>query len=135
MAKTEIRIKSGIPTPRLVVDTQSVGRQKEAGIAVNLRYFKKSCECFSAWQTDELKAFANLIEKLLGYSSEDQLKSNTTICHAHMGKPNRARFSRPNISDEIPLYGLDAGRKARVHGFFQNSTFYLVWLDRKHECF
>ncbi len=28
------------------------------------------------------------------------------------------------------MYSLDVGSKGRVHGFFSQGTFFLVWIDR-----
>jgi hypothetical protein len=66
----------------------------------------------------------------------EQVKSNTKLCHSHRGPPKAKRFTRPDdISEDVLFYGLRVTDKARVHGFFVDSVFFLVWLDRKHECF
>ena len=104
-------------------------------VSISLRYYDTSCECFSEWNAKELKAFTKLIEKLFERTVA-QVTSNTNLCHAHMGKPKLARFSRPeSLSPDLTFYGLDVNGKARIHGFFARSTFFLVWLDRKHDCF
>jgi hypothetical protein len=102
---------------------------------VNLKYFQKSCECFSKWQSAELKAFSGWVEKV-SMRTEAQIKSTTKNCHHHSGTNRKDRFALPDsISPEVSLYGLDVNDKARVHGFFASNNFYLLWLDRGHDCF
>ena len=104
-------------------------------ISVSLKYYNSSCECFSAWQKRELKGFSRFIGKLIERTG-DQIRQTTQTCHAHMGNPKKSRFSRPiEISPDIKFYSLDVGKKERVHGFFNDPIFFLVWLDRNHECF
>jgi len=104
-------------------------------ISVSLKYFVSSCECFSKWKPKELKALTALVDKLSDRTPE-QVASNTKLCHGHNGPPERKRFKRPlDVSPDLRFYGLAVIEKARVHGFFAGSVFFLVWLDRKHECF
>lgn len=59
-----------------------------------------------------------------------QIQQTTKTCHAHMGK----KLALPkDVSPDVRLYGLDVTSGGRVHGFFTDNTFYLVWLDRKHK--
>jgi len=54
------------------------------------------------------------------------------------GPPSAARFKRPqDISEDIKFYEIkvDPSNKARIHGFFVQGVFFLVWLDRGHNCF
>lgn len=105
---------------------------KGEGVSVSLKYYNSKCECFSKWQAKELKALSGLIEKMRNMSADDVKKQN----HSHKGGPKKARFSRPNtISPDIMMYGIKVDKKLRIHGFFCDPVFFLVWLDRKHECF
>lgn len=106
-------------------------------VSISLKYCRTSCECFSAWQKNELKKFSATISKISGYSPL-QLQSNTNLCGSHKGQPSQERFCRPDtISDDIRFFEIkvDPSNKARIHGFFVGSVFFLVWLDRKHACF
>jgi hypothetical protein len=50
--------------------------------------------------------------------------------------PPAAGFSRPaNLSPDIKLCELRVNGTARVHGFQDDSTFFLIWLDRSHTVF
>jgi hypothetical protein len=106
-------------------------------VAINLRYYLDGCECFSEWQHKDLKKFTATIKKLRSYT-KNTLKTNKSLCDVHKGKPSVARFKRPDsISAEIQFYEIkvDPSNKARIHGFFIEDTFFLVWLDRNHLCF
>ena len=106
-----------------------------AGVSISLKYYDSSCECFSKWQQQELKGFSALINKI-AQLAVNQLKSGTKYCDMHDGLSKLKRFQRPdNISPDIPLYELKVTEKARIHGFFIESVFFLLWLDREHACF
>jgi hypothetical protein len=78
-----------------------------------------------------------VIEKISGYGAE-LLQSTYALCVAHKGPPGAGRFQRPgNISEDILFHEIkvDPSNKARIHGFFAGSVFFLVWLDRSHDCF
>lgn len=66
------------------------------------------------------------------------LRAHASLCAMHKGRPGEGRFSRPpEVSEDIPLFELkvDPSNKLRVHGFFVQATFFLIWLDREHACF
>ena len=106
-------------------------------VSVSLRYYQRSCECFSHWTAQELKAFSLMIEKILGYTAA-ALLGKKNLCEMHKGKPGRSRFSYPDgISPDQTFWEIkvDQSNKLRIHGFFVAEVFFLVWLDREHECF
>jgi hypothetical protein len=76
-----------------------------------------------------MKAFSNLVGKVSD-RTEAQITATTQTCHAHKGK---TKPIPTQISPDVKMYELDVGPKARVHGFFFSSVFYLVWLDREHK--
>jgi hypothetical protein len=120
------------------VSTDELSRHfSDHSVSISLKYYSKSCECFSLWQPRDLKKFSATIEKISGYTPE-LLKSTYSLCVAHKGEPNARRFSRPSgISEDVAFHEIkvDPSNKARIHGFFAGSVFFLVWLDRAHECF
>jgi hypothetical protein len=124
--------------PEPSVSTDELAQHFEGqNVSISLKYYIKSCECFSDWQRNELKKFSAIIDKISGYTPET-LQRTFNLCVAHKSAPRKDRFRRPqNISEDILFYELkvDASNKARVHGFFVKSVFFLVWLDRSHECF
>lgn len=105
-------------------------------VSISLKYYMAKCECFSQWEKNDLKKFSQLIVKIKGYAV-NQLQSSS-LCEKHKGPPKRDRFRRPEeISGDLAFFELrvDPSNKVRVHGFFIDGVFFLVWLDRGHECF
>jgi hypothetical protein len=124
---TTFRIKAGdVPAPQVIDASNTVAADNYCGI--NFRYFQQKHQCLSAWQRDELKSLSTWMTKQ-AKRTVAQIQSTTQTCHAHRGK------KRPlphDVSPDVRLYGLDVTDGARVHGFFQANTFFLVWLDRTH---
>jgi hypothetical protein len=124
------------PEPR-ISDDDLAGHFVKESVSISLKYYLSSCECFSDWQARELKKFTGTIEKISGYDV-DQLQRTKSLCDSHKGPPSYARFRRPDsVSDDVLFYEIkvDPSNKARIHGFFVRGVFFLVWLDRKHQCF
>ncbi len=106
-------------------------------VSISLRYYQSKCECFSDWTQQELKAFSQIVEKVRDYS-KSLLCGKDNLCSPHKGEPKRARFSLPvGVSPDQNFWEIkvDQSNKLRIHGFFVEEVFFLVWLDRKHECF
>lgn len=121
----------GTDSSDLIIRTKDLlGHFQEDRVSISLKYYKRSVECFSEWQRDDLKQFS-LVNEKFGDRTFEQAK---LLAHFHRGVPSK-RFVRPeNISEDIDFYSVAVGKKARVHGFFISSVFFLVWLDRNHEC-
>jgi hypothetical protein len=106
-------------------------------VSVSLRYYQSKCECFSEWTRQELKSFSQTVHKVRGYSRK-LLCGKENLCEPHKGEPKRERFSRPQgVSPDQNFWEIkvDQSNKLRMHGFFVEEVFFLVWLDREHECF
>jgi hypothetical protein len=124
------RIESGVKDAPVSISVTSVAAADDGKLSVNLRYYRRKHECLSQWQKDELKALSNWIEKIAERTLE-QVTAVTKTCHAHQGPPKESLYP-PGVSLDIKMYGLDVGPKASVHGFFSNSQFFVVRLDRSH---
>lgn len=98
-------------------------------VSVSLRYYESNFECFSEWQSKDLKEFSRWLGKMRSRSKAD-VKSDTKMCHRHFGE---VRPLPDDISRDFDVYGLRVTQKARVHGVFERNTFYLLWLDRNHK--
>ncbi|MBS4050777.1 MAG: hypothetical protein KGZ69_06200 [Methylomonas sp.] len=119
------------------LDEEDVEHEEVENVSINLYYYHVNCECFSAWNGRELKKFSKAIEKVRCYKP-NTLKVTGSLCEMHKNKPKKPRFVRPDgVSKDVPFYEIkvDQSNKCRIHGFFVGSVFYLVWLDRSHECF
>lgn len=121
------KIDSGQPRGVPVVGASSETRRGKRYCSVNLRYFQRSHECFSKWQHKELRAFSGFVEKM-SQRTEADVTSVTQTCHAHKGT---AKKLPSDVSPDVKMYSLDVGPKGRVHGFFMEGAFFLVWLDRE----
>ena len=132
-----VEVDAPAPQEPAVSDDDLTKHFAKGSVSVSLKYYMSSCECFSAWQSRDLKKFSGTIEKISGYAV-DLLHRTKSLCDSHKGPSKARRFRRPEaISDDIMFWELkvDPSNKARVHGFFVGSVFFLVWLDRNHECF
>lgn len=122
------KINAGQAEDTPVIDAKkSFGGDKKPA-SVNLRYFQRSNECFSKWQPKELKAFSGFVEKM-ATKTESQVTSVTQTCHSHKGVTDKKLPAA--VSKDVRMYSLDVGPKGRVHGFFSQGTFFLVWIDRE----
>lgn len=134
METNNIIINSGIDEDELV-QPLIVNLSKhfsEDRVSVSLKYYSGKTQCFSEWNQKELKKLTSIID-FLAQISESDAKSNK--CHAHKGPPKSTKFIRPkDLSPDIMFYSMKVTDKSRIHGFFLSSIFFLVWLDRNHEC-
>ena len=102
---------------------------------VSLKYWHSRSQCFSEWQKNELKHLTKLIDKVQELT-EISVKTDAGLkWKTHKGPPV-GQFSKPtSLPTEHVIGELRANQKARVHGFLHQGTFFVVWLDRKHEVF
>lgn len=109
----------------------------EEPVSVSLKYYRKETECFSDWQPGELKKFSAMLEKVAQLPART-LQGYKPLCEPHRREPAEARFVRPQrLSEDLSFFELkvDPSNKARVHGVFVGSIFFLVWLDRLHAAY
>lgn len=142
MALGDAEIVSGdeVVSPEAIVVSKGLAEHFKADtVSISLKYYQKRAECWSDWGNKDLKGFTKIIE-LLRQQSANQLRGKgaggTPACKDHKGAPKGTGFSRPKeISDDIPFYEIYVHEKARIHGFFVDPVFFLVWLDRGHKAF
>ena len=104
------------------------------GVSISLKYYRDETECFSEWQAGELKKFSATIKKV-SQMTASILKGYKPLCVPHKNDPAEKRFARPDkLSEEFKFFEIkvDPSNKARIHGVFVGSVFFLVWLDRLH---
>jgi hypothetical protein len=104
------------------------------GVSISLKYYREETECFSAWQSGEMKKFSATIKKISSIPAS-QLKGYKPLCVPHKNSPAEARFvPHDKLSEDLSFFELkvDPSNKARAHGVFVGSVFFLVWLDRLH---
>ena len=122
-----------IPSP--AEPSVDVSLKKLQVISIDLKYYHSKSECFSDWQKDELKKFSRFLNKVQGMTwTQICADGGLSYCN-HKGPASRG-FTRPSgLSLDVNLCELRVDGKARVHGFQDSSSFYLIWLDRGHAVF
>jgi len=131
-----------------LANTFSGGSPDNDNPFVNLKYFRESFECFSAWQKDELKAFTDFIGSLrqrtwrqvLETSGKGENKTGLAytpyeIATTKNGAEEQLKEVQKLIGDDITFFELRVNQKIRVHGFRAKAAFFLVLLDREHRVF
>lgn len=116
---------------------------------VALKYFKSDWQCFSDWQSNELKEFSSFLENLSRYTWEQVYKTGNKLPKYSFGYTkyelkdvkseaikSKLTDVKDVISEDINFFELRVNQNTlRVHGFQSHSAFFLVALDRSHEAF
>ena len=110
------------------------------GISFSFKYYQDSNSKFSCrekeviyWLTllDRLKALSSLTAQELLVN-----RSSTLRCHPIKWEDtSESGFGLPNEEQlvDIPYqFSISSNEHGRVHGFFINEIFYIVWLDPDH---
>jgi hypothetical protein len=123
----------------LVVAPGLLSHFPASGVSISLRYYQQRAECWSDWQQRDLKGFSKIID-LLRQQTVKELQGRgeggTPACKDHKAPCKVAGFVRPkDVSEDMQFYEIHVHGKARLHGFFVESVFFLVWLDRSHRAF
>jgi hypothetical protein len=128
----EIKLPDEEPVETPVLESVD---EKDVLVSVSLKYWHSGTQCFSDWQSKELKRLTRFIDRAQSLTASQIKTDPGLIWKTHRGPAARG-FSRPSsLSEDIPLTELRVSDKARVHGAMIDQTFFLVWLDRNHQCF
>ncbi len=118
-------------TPDIPVTLEKTQQQ----ISVNLKYYHAKSQCLSQWQKEELKKLSRFFAKVQAMTWL-QIREDYGLRLYNHCTPPASGFSRPaNLSPDIKLCEMRVNGTARVHGFQDGSTFFLIWLDRLHTVF
>jgi hypothetical protein len=110
------------------------------GISFSFKYYHDSHNKFSCSEK-EVIYWLTLLERLKALSSlsaQELLvnRSSTLRCHPIKWEETSERgFGLPNeeqLVDTPYQFSLSSNEHGRVHGFFINEIFYIVWLDPDH---
>ncbi len=142
LQKATTREKERIYLTNVEKSFLGLGQKEERSYAV-LKYYRPDFECFSVWDSAELKAFSNFLMKLKFAEWKDIYatagKAGTKKGFGYTPHKDRNRLpDDPGLSDispDITFFELRVTQKARVHGFRVKSAFFLVWLDRNHRIY
>ena len=110
------------------------------GISFSFKYYQDSHECFHCREkgTIYLLTLLDRLKSLSGLSVRELLtnRSSALRCHPIDWRDNsQAEFGLPNeeqLVDTPCQFSLSANEHGRVHGFFIDEIFYIVWLDPDH---
>ncbi|BAY33673.1 hypothetical protein NIES2107_55730 [Nostoc carneum NIES-2107] len=110
------------------------------GISFSFKYYQDSNSKFSCSEK-EVIYWLTLLERLKAISSltaQELLvnRSSSLRCHPIRWEETSERgFGLPNeeqLVDTPYQFSLSSNEHGRVHGFFINEIFYIVWLDPYH---
>ena len=85
--------------------------------------------------------FIDRIKVLSSWSKQEIISNRSGALKAHpidFGHTSESGFNFPQhdqIVDVPYQFSLGKNEHGRVHGFFINNTFYIVWLDKMHELY
>ena len=132
------RFKKDIPS-KINPNIQGVTFQPQ-GISFSFKYFQENHDKFSV-QRKDYKYWLSLLDRLKALSTlsaEEILlnHSKTLRCHSiSWNETTETKFGIPNESRlvDVPYqFSLSSNEHGRVHGFFIDKVFYIVWLDPEH---
>jgi hypothetical protein len=111
---------------------------------VALKYYDPNAQCLSCWTKSELEALSGFIQKVSQMTWSQIHKSGGrrgrkvglgyTLHKDNSMLPAKAKTLN-TVSEDTNYFELRVTKRARVHGFRANSTFFLVLLDKDHELF
>lgn len=125
-------------------DATSLFNQNTEGdsafVFTSLRFIQPDYQCFNEWTKQEMKDFWNFNSSIhektwtLVYGSATKNKRNKSgLGYTVM---NLDKYPNPEfkklLSSDITIFELRVNRKIRVHGFRDESVFYICWLDKEH---
>jgi hypothetical protein len=108
---------------------------------VSLKYFRPEHQCFSVWQSEELRAFSSFCRKLTVTSWAEIYKSGgspgdkTGFGYTVHKNVSVLPENLESISPDLTWFELRVTGEARAHGFRATNAFFLVFLDRQHEIY
>lgn len=132
--KTDVVKKgaSGIKPPKL---------KPPQGISFSFKYYQDNHNKFSCKKKKEVSYWLTLLDRLKALSSltaQELLADRSSTLRCHPIKWEETSESGFGLPDEEQLVAkpyqlsISSNKHGRVHGFFINETFYIVWLDPDH---
>jgi len=116
---------------------------KPQGLSFSFKYFQQQNKRFSVCDRD-IAYWLTLLARFKGLSGmtvQELLRSRSKAirCHPITWQDTSQRcFGLPNeeqLVDTPYQFSLSANAHGRVHGFFINDVFYVVWLDPEHRLY
>lgn len=143
MAKRKIKIKhSALKESKIKVSIAA----KQEHINFSFKFFDNKHKKFSI-QKENAKYFLTVICKLKDYSSWDvkrlmSSRSSSIRCHkidwtdSRVTETEFSTVADPQLKEtEAFQLTISANKHGRIHGFFIQNTFHVVWFDPGHDLY
>jgi hypothetical protein len=112
-----------------------------AYVFISLRFIQSDHQCFNEWTKQEMKDFWSFNSSIhdktwsLVYGSATKNKRNKSgLGYTVMDIDNYPNIKfKKQLSPDITIFELRVNKRIRVHGFRDESVFYICWLDKEHE--
>lgn len=101
-------------------------------------HFDQDSECPSTWATEEIKTLFVRLKVFTGMTWEQVIKSGgspgnkTGLGFTSVDIKKCGRKLPTQLSDDVDLSEIRVSGKARIFGVRNESTYFVVWLDRNH---
>jgi hypothetical protein len=115
----------------------------QQGITFSFKYFQDKHSKFSC-NSKDATYWLTLLERLKALSSltaQELLvnRSSSLRCHPiKWEETSESKFGLPNeeqLVDTPYQFSLSSNEHGRVHGFFIDQVFYIIWLDPNHQLY
>ena len=109
--------------------------------AFSFLHFDQDSECPSAWASEEIKTLFVRLKVAAGMTWEQVIKSGgapgnkTGLGFTPVDVKKCSRKLPMQLSDDIDLSEIRVSEKARIFGVRNESTYFVIWLDRNHAIF
>ena len=136
---TNLREQKALPHLSNIAEKVLSMDEDDPKLYIVLKYYQPSYQCFSKWNSDELKSFTDLIKRMrqIGWSELVGRGALGYKKHTYLEKlpQEDIKCLKSILSPDITFSEIRVTQKARIHGFRAGTGFYLVWLDKDHEIF
>lgn len=108
----------------------------DANVLMSIKYLQHDFQCFSEWESAEMKSFWAFNKKLHEHTWKKVYQTAGPKNGLAYDKIDYKKYPdsdfKKELSKDHTLFELRVTDKARVHGFRLKGIFYLCWLDRNH---
>ncbi|MGL5014811.1 MAG: MAG6450 family protein [Bacteroidales bacterium] len=136
-AETKESKTSFISKEAATLKNQVESDSDDAHVLMSIKYLQHDFQCFSDWESKEMKAFWGFNKKLHDHTWKQIYQTASTKKGLAYDKISYDKYPESDFKKELSkdhtLFELRVTDKARVHGFRIKGIFYLCWLDRNHE--
>jgi len=113
------------------------------GISFSYKYFQSDNSKFSVAEknTEYLMALLERLRDLSSWKAQELMSSRSSALRCHpidWSDTTESGFGFPNeeqLVDAPYQFSLSSNKHGRVHGFFIEEIFYIVWLDAGHKLY